>query len=186
MASYEYPSEDLKGRFINNTLEKKEKVDGNDSTLRAMLGDAGPVKTQTSTSSQTTSNLGLKTVQFTDPYQVEQLVKDLSTSGIDWVLFDYVTGGTEKVTVTKKGSGLIEGGPPKSVQDDLSDNKVQYLLGTTKQGARGYLFITWTGNKAPQVQQKASASHKVEIHGALDKLFQRFAGSRLQSGEMRC
>jgi len=185
MANYEYPSEDLKGRFVNSTLEKKEKVDGNDSTLRTMLGEAGPVKTQTATSSQASSNLGLKTVQFADPHQVEQLVKDLSSSSIDWVLFDYVSPGTDKITVTKKGSGLIEGGPPKSVQDDLSDNKVQYLLGAMKQGARGYLFITWTGNKAPQVQQKASNSHKVEIHAHLDKLFQK-TGSKLQSGEMRC
>jgi len=187
MKGYEYPTgEDYTGRFIAKELDKKEKVDGNDDTLRRMLGDAGPVKTTQQTTMTTSSNLGLKTVQFTDPGQVEKLVKDITSSVLDWVLFDYVSPGTDKVTITKKGSGLIENNPPASVQDDLSDTKVQYLLGSLMQGnKRGYLFITWTGKGAPQVQQKASNSHKTEIHGALDKLFQKIGGTRLQSGEMR-
>jgi len=161
----------MSNAFLSNAFNKQ----GIDDTLGQMLG------VEPSGSAQ------LKSVQFQDQSAVNNALKELGTDGspVDWILLDYAGPDHKVLKLTKKGAGK-DFLPPTAVQNDLDDNKVQYLLLTQPGGVRqGYALITWEGAKAPAASKQASNVHKKELHAFLGKQFHALTGKGLQAGELR-
>jgi len=166
----------MSNEFLSRGFQKK----GVHNTLSEMVGGPGITSTTTEVRSVGTSPT-LKSVSFRHPGGIDKIVTDLISHSIEWALLDYVEGNQISVTKQGKGATCV---PPPDVQNDLDDNKVQYLL--VAMSGNQYFFFTWIGTKAPSQAQKASDTHKKELHAYLAQLFQKNGKVQLQSGELRC
>jgi hypothetical protein len=128
-----------------------------------MLGDNTRTKVTTSTTSGGPQKLG--GIRINDVAAVEAALKEIGNEkgSVNWILLEYQGDGA--VGLIKKGQG--QGIPPQQIQNDIDDNKVQYMVLTFTQGVRQYGLFTWVGPKAPAAVVSASNQHKAALHQQL-------------------